>query len=130
MLAIIPVEFDELEIVHICTKSLFNRVHVKTETVCGDLDAMRQTLRQIVNECVSGSRGTLANRETGNEFGNGVNGHEYPSISELCGIVLPAPFLLLIHEAPNFVGLYEIAFNAAHGHVKHFGAFLPGQDEQ
>ena len=105
VLAIVAIQLDKLREIHITPKRLFNRIDVKPESVCGDLDAMRETLRQIVYECLRGSSRTLANCEAGNEFRNRVNGHENPSVSKFGGVFFAASFLLLVHKAPNFIGL-------------------------
>ncbi|HEY6250010.1 MAG TPA: hypothetical protein VI685_08610 [Candidatus Angelobacter sp.] len=43
MLTIIAVEFYKLRKIHIRTEGTLNRIHVKPESVCGDLDAISGT---------------------------------------------------------------------------------------
>lgn len=130
MLAIISVQFYELRKVHIRAKRALNGIHVKAESICGDLNAVSETLRKIINKICGGGSSALANGKTRNEFGFCVNRHKHPLIAKLCGIGLADSALLLEAERPDFVTLNEIAFQAAHLLVKQTSAALTSQDEQ
>lgn len=50
MLPIVAIKFYKLCEIHFRAKRVFNGVHVKPESVCGDLDAISESLRQIINQ--------------------------------------------------------------------------------
>lgn len=130
MLAIISVQLHKLSKVHVRTKGTFNRVHIKPESVRGDLDAVSETFREVANQGFRCRLAALAYGVTGNQFCIGINSAKNPLVSKLFGVILPDALLLLKTERPNFITLDKATFQIAHSFVKQFLATFSGQDEQ
>jgi hypothetical protein len=129
-LAIVAVQFDELRVVRTASKGVLDCAFVKVKAVRGELAAVSDSFFQIGHELIRGIAAALANGKRRNEFGFRVDGHKYPLIAALGGIVFADLPLLLKAESPDFIALDVVAFQVAHSRVQQPLAAFPGHDEQ
>src|SRR6185437_272298 len=129
MLAIISVQFRQSGKVHIGTKGSINRIDVEAETVCSELDALAEALREIVNKLSGVGSGALTDDVRRHQLGFCINGDEYPSISEFGRVVAAMP-LFLANESPDFIALDIVALESAHTLIHELCAPFASQDQQ
>src|SRR5579864_2187929 len=130
MLAVISVQLHKLCKIHVCPKLPLNRVNVKPESVCSDLDAIGEPLCQVANEKISCPSGTFADDKRGNEFGFRINRHKYPLVAKFFRVVFADSALLFKAECPNLITLDEVAFQVPHSFIREPSAAFPGESEQ
>ncbi|HTD21349.1 MAG TPA: hypothetical protein VK738_01770 [Terriglobales bacterium] len=130
MLAIVAVQLHKLREINVSAKRVLNGAYVKAKTVCGDLYAIGQTLREIVNQDICRTLGAFAYNKRRNQFCLRVNGHENPLVANFGSIILSDSSLFLKAERPDFIALNEFAGKFPHSSVQQLGAALACQNQK
>ena len=130
MLPIITVQFHKLCEVHICTKRMLNCIHVKSESVRCDLDAVSKPLREIANQSIRCGFGSFPNCEAWNQLRISINGSKHPLIAKLFRVIIADSLLLLKAECPDFITLNVSASEITHRAVHQTSATITSNRQQ
>src|SRR5581483_9603859 len=121
MLAVIAVQLDKLREIHVHAEGLTHSLFVEVESIRGKLDAIGEASRQLPAERLRGVHGSLADGESGNELGIGIESNENPLIALLIGyIALVNAAILLLYKRPDFIALDAAALQRSHSCIQQF----------
>lgn len=127
VVALLAVVLHEHRVVHLATEASFHRFQLHPVAVCRDLDAVRQSAREVIHEGRCIARRPVAVQPMRAKFCVGVNRYEGPNVADAedafhaDGNVL----LLGITESPNLVDLQPLARQVLHHLALIVGACLP-----
>src|SRR3990167_4247049 len=126
------IDLCDLRVVNLAAVVLVNGIAVGGEGVGTELDAAGNALTQLADEFVRRAQVTLADTDYRHQIGCRVDGDEGVSVSDLAyrAFLGRHSTLLLLHEAPYFVGFDLRASEIAHALVHHAGAPLTGALDQ
>jgi hypothetical protein len=130
VLAIIPIQFDELRKINIVAKEKRNLSRVEPESIRGDLRAVVDSLHQVANKIFCCGSVALPDGKRGNQLRLCVQRDKNPLVAKRCGVILADSTLLLKAERPNFVALNVVANEIAHPGIVQTGATFSRQYEQ
>src|SRR6266496_3339655 len=106
-------------IINVLAEGIPNRVQINAVTVGRKLDAVRQTLSQVLNKVMRCSPVTAANEPAMNELCVGINRDPCPSVPcrSIHSLLKRAVFVLGVNERPNLVALDSLAGKIAKNFV-------------
>jgi len=130
-LAVVSVELGQLSEVGITRKRFFHCFAVEDVGVSGQLHAViSDAIPQILHECLRIQGRAFADDKGRNELAVSIEGHEYPLISEVYGIVFPDVARLLHNKRPNSIALNSLEGKLPHTLIHQLLAALSGQYQQ
>lgn len=127
------IHLHQLGVVDIIAKCLIDCLGVKLQTIAGELDAIRQSTREVLDEVSRGLRCSRSNHPAGHELGIGIDCGPQPRVTsavvllrDIRGDVLS----LAVAERPAFIDLHPFAFQVAEHAVLVIGAERPNFHDQ
>ena len=105
------VDLYQHRVVDIATEAVRNRRQVEFQSVCGELNAVFETAREILNKRRRTARVTLSDQPGANELGVGINRNPGPGATdtELILAFVGDVLILSAYETPDFVTLHSTA---------------------
>src|ERR1022692_836263 len=123
--AIRPVHLDEHGVVDLRPEAILHGIQIGLVAVCGQLDAMAETAREVLDEFCSGSAVARADYPARDQFRIGIDGRPGPHAAdaELAFLLLWNVLVLRPDERPDL-----IALNPAAGEIAEHAVLILGAD--